>query len=202
MTRTHQQIAEGLQEILASSYPDIEIRVVPFAADPARPAIYFTDPKFALIYPQQRFHYLRHLIPVEYQNQYLANSVWFELAPGEEPEDLVYPDEELIESIAEDVMHCLNKTSFFAALDDRLIPSEASQPRALCYGDYRISKSILPTKGFSEPEYFEIFHVLMARGGYCDCEILYNVAEESRLRSEYWKTRAAGGSPYDPHIGT
>jgi hypothetical protein len=27
-------------------------------------------------------------------------------------------------------------------------------------------------------------------GGCCDCEILYNVAGESRLKSRYWKAEA------------
>ena len=46
-----------------------------------------------------------------------------------------------------------------------------------------------------------MFHVLMARGGYCDCEILYNAVEESRLKAEYWRARAEEVEPYDPHAG-
>lgn len=37
-------------------------------------------------------------------------------------------------------------------------------------------------------------------GGFCDCEILYNVAEESHFKSKYWKARARGNSPSDPHF--
>jgi hypothetical protein len=36
----------------------------------------------------------------------------------------------------------------------------------------------------------DILAVLHSLGGCCDCEILYNVAEESRLKSEYWIARA------------
>ena len=41
----------------------------------------------------------------------------------------------------------------------------------------------------------------MARGGYCDCEILYNALDESRLKAEYWRARAEQIEPYDPHAG-
>lgn len=54
-------------------------------------------------------------------------------------------------------------------------------------------------RGFSEDELFDVFHVLMAKGGFCDCEILYNAMESSRLKKEYWRARAEGRKPYDPH---
>lgn len=43
------------------------------------------------------------------------------------------------------------------------------------------------------------FHVFMSMGGYCDCEILFNVAESSRLKAEYWLARTEGRQPIDPH---
>jgi len=52
---------------------------------------------------------------------------------------------------------------------------------------------------FQQDELFDVFHVLMAQGGYCDCEILLNAAESSRLKSEYWRARADQVTPYDPH---
>ena len=30
----------------------------------------------------------------------------------------------------------------------------------------------------------------MRQGGFCDCEVLYNVLDESRLKAEYWTARA------------
>ena len=60
---------------------------------------------------------------------------------------------------------------------------------------------VLALGGFREDEHFDVFHVLMARGGYCDCEILYNAVEVSRLKAEYWRARAAQIEPYDPHVG-
>jgi hypothetical protein len=56
--------------------------------------------------------------------------------------------------------------------------------------------------GFDPDEISEIAQVLSARGGCCDCEILFNVAEESRLKSEYWKAKAVQtsqpGSLFEP----
>jgi len=169
--------------------------------DPTRNAIYFTDPQFALIYPYQRWHYLTHLIPADYQEAHLQTSVWFELAPGEKPEDLQYPDEELIEDITPAVMKCLNGSRFFERLDDAMCPQQPTEERARCWGDYQISRPILLDRGFKEEELFDVFHVLMFRGGFCDCEVLYNAIEESRLKAEYWIARSEGRDPYDPHSG-
>jgi hypothetical protein len=60
---------------------------------------------------------------------------------------------------------------------------------------------LLLKQGFKDDEFFEVFHVLMRQGGFCDCEILYNVAEQSRLKAEYGIARADGRDPYDPHVG-
>ena len=45
------QIVDDLRRFIMPSYPEIDIRVTPWDCDPARLAIYFTDPNFALIYP-------------------------------------------------------------------------------------------------------------------------------------------------------
>lgn len=183
------------------SYPDIDIRVAPWEHDPTRLAIHFTDPLFALIYPYQRWHILTHLIPDDYQENHLATSVWFGLAPGETPRDLKYPDEELIDEITPAVMKCLNASGYFRLLDDVMYPEDSNQGRSRCWGDFRHSRPILLRRGFKESEFFDVFHVLMRQGGFCDCEVLYNVAGESRLRAQYWIARAEGRTPYDSHAG-
>jgi len=183
---TPQQIQEALATFIHPSYPNMEIRVEPWADDPSRLAVYFLEPKFALLYPQQRWHYLHHLIPAEFQDRHLSSSVWFELAPGESPGDLMYSDEAAVADITEPIMTILNKTSFFATLDEAF--TRAENP-AVCCGDFGVAKSILPTKGFFEAEYFDVFSVLMAQGGYCDCEILYNVAHGSEFARRYWANR-------------
>ncbi|HYM00833.1 MAG TPA: DUF2695 domain-containing protein, partial [Blastocatellia bacterium] len=194
------QIQADILGFARVSYPQMQVRVEPWAEDATKLALYFVEEKFASLYPAQRYHYLSHLIPQDYLEQHLADSIWFELAPGENPEDLHYPDEDLIAEITPDVMDCLAGTSFFEGLDDAFCPVEPEAARAACYGDYRGSRAVLEAEGFAEEdELFDIFHVLMAKGGYCDCEILYNVAKGSRLAGEYWRARAEGLKPYDPH---
>lgn len=196
-----QQLEADIRGFVRGAYPNIEVRVEPWADDPKRPAVYFTEAQFASLYPAQRYHYLRHLIPADYYDRHLADSEWFELAPGERPEDLEYPDSELIADISPDVMRCLSGARVFEALDDMLSPTVPSAPRRQCHGDYRHARTVLSARGFHEDEHFDAFHVLMARGGYCDCEILYNAVETSRLKAEYWRARAEHVEPYDPHAG-
>jgi Protein of unknown function (DUF2695) len=196
-----QQLEADIRDFVRRAYPNIEVRVEPWTADPRRPAVYFTEAQFASLYPAQRYHYLRHLIPADYYDCHLADSEWVELAPGERPEDLEYPDSELISDITADVTRCLYGAGIFEALDDVLCPADGSLARRQCHGDYRHARVVLLARGFREDELFDVFHVLMARGGYCDCEILYNAAEGSRLKAEHWRARAEQIEPYDPHAG-
>jgi Protein of unknown function (DUF2695) len=196
-----QQLEADIRGFVRRAYPDIDVRVEPLVADPKRAAVYFTDAQFASLYPAQRYHYLRNLIPAEYYDRHLADSEWFELAPGERPEDLEYADSELVDEITPDVMRALSGAKVFGALDDVLCPSDASLPRRQCHGDFRHARAVLLARGFRQGELFDVFHVLMARGGYCDCEILYNAVDESRLKAEYWRARAEQIEPYDPHAG-
>jgi hypothetical protein len=194
-----QQLETDIRDFVRRAYPNIEVRVEPWTADSTRTAVYFTEAQFASLYPAQRYHYLRNLIPEEYYQRHLTDTEWFELAPGEDPESLEYPDSELIDDITPDVMRSLFGAGIFGALDDILCPAEKTAPRLPCYGDYRHARPILLARGFRDHELFDVFHVLMARGGYCDCEILLNAVEVSRLKAEYWRARAEETEPYDPH---
>ncbi len=195
------QLETDILAFVRRAYPNIQVRVEPWADDPTRPAVYFTEAQFAPLYPAQRYHYLRNLIPADYYDRHLTDTEWFELAPGERPEDLQYPDAELIADIDPDVMRVLMGARVFEALDNVLCPADASRPRQQCHGDFRHAREVLLGRGFREKELFDVFHVLMARGGYCDCEILYNAVEDSRLKAEYWRARAEQIEPYDPHRG-
>lgn len=190
---------QSLYGFLDRAYPGIEIWTEPLPEDPSRTAISFRHPLFAVLYPQQRYHYLVNLIPEAFIETHLAGTVWRELAPGESPDDLQYADPELIESIEEDVMKVLEGSGFIRALDLAFCPRLPFARGARCHGDFRVSKALLPNHGITPDEYFDVFHVLMARGGNCDCEILYNAVEESRLKARYWKARAKGQLPDDPH---
>jgi len=111
-------------------------------------------------------------------------------------------DSELIDSITPDVMTCLRRSFFFERLDDLLFPKEDSHQREVCSGNYELSKRVLDAAGFHPDDLRDIFDVLRAQGGCCDCEILYNVAESSRLKSDYWKNRADDTDAATKHPGT
>jgi hypothetical protein len=87
--------------------------------------------------------------------------MWFELTPGEHPEELVFPDEELIAAIAPDVLRSLQESGFFAALDELLCPVHSNSQPQICTGDFRHAKQALQMAGFEESDWFDVFHVLM-----------------------------------------
>jgi Protein of unknown function (DUF2695) len=105
-------------------------------------------------------------------------------------------NDELVNSIGPYVLQKLTTVGFFEKLDDKLCPpeNEAAQPNH-CRGKYEISEPLLRALGFDDEERNEIFQVLQSKGGFCDCEILYNVVETNRLKATYWKARAAGLEP-------
>ena len=101
----------------------------------------------------------------------------------------------LVAAITPDVMRCLGSQGFFEKLDNLFCPTDTSIERQRCGGNYEVSKSILTSQGFSEVDVDDVCAVLAAQGGCCDCEVLYNVAETSRLKAEYWRAKAEGGEP-------
>jgi len=179
---TTAELEQKLYELIQPSYPNIDIKIVE-AGDNIR-HLYFTEEKFKDLYPKQRYHYLIHLIPSDFLELNLKNTYWFELAPDENPDDLDYHDDETIESIKDDVLSVLFKVGFVTELDKEFMSGAAK-----CLGDFRHSKKILVDLGFvDKEEQFDIFHVLMNEGGYCDCEILYNVFRESEYSKKYWRS--------------
>jgi hypothetical protein len=109
--------------------------------------------------------------------------------------DMVTPmdggtDSDLIASITPNVMTCLRRSLFFERLMTSCVPKEDLHEREVCAANYRISKRALEASGFDSGDFQDIFNVLRAQGACCDCEVLYNVSESSRLKAEYWKSRA------------
>jgi hypothetical protein len=78
----NQNLKERLLEFVKPSYPEMLIDVIDRAG---KRELYFTEKKFAALYPMQRYHYLINLVPTGFYESELANTVWFELAPGEQP---------------------------------------------------------------------------------------------------------------------
>lgn len=186
-----EEIAAAIKGFLIEAYPDISVHVLDPDLSRPRRRVTFRSGKFADLYPMQRYHYILHHLPGEFFREHLADTEWFELAPGESEMDLVYPDDELIQNITPDVIRCLVGSGFFQRLDDQMCPKAPSQNLAPCFGDFRLAKAALADSGFHLDEYFDVLHVLMAKGGFCDCEILFNAAPDNRLRAAYWSNRGA-----------
>ena len=185
------KIESGIRGFVRASYPEMVVRAEFWAKDPSRIALFFIDERFRPLYRRQRHHYLVHLIPKEYYESVLADTVWFELTPEEHPEAVQDdPDDELIASITPDVMAVLREKGFFAALDEIFCPKSSATPAQTCSGDFRYAKQALQRCAFDESDWSDIFHVLMGQGAFCDCEILYNAATESRLKTQYWQRRS------------
>jgi len=180
---TTKELQEKLYEFIKPTYPDIKIKVEDSTENVRQ--LYFTEDKFEVLYPKQRYHYLTHLIPSDFFEQYLQDTEWFELAPNENPDELDYHDQETIDEIKEAIISILKNTVGFISLLDKELTSQTVK----CYGDFRHSKRILTDLKFSVEDQFDIFHVLMNEGGYCDCEILYNVFRESEYSKKYWLHR-------------
>src|SRR5690242_13969662 len=93
------QIQAEVRAFVQNAYPKIEVKAEYWSRDPSSVALFFTDESIKELYPQQRYHYLIHHIPDAYYRSCLENIVWFELAPGELPEDIECPDHELVTAI-------------------------------------------------------------------------------------------------------
>ena len=96
-------------------------------------------------------------------------------------------DEEFAGEIAEEVMKVLSGKGFFALLDDLFCPMDPKQPPAVCDGTLATSMALLNKLGFDADAISDVTQVFASKGGFCDCEVLYNVADESRLKAEHWK---------------
>ena len=104
-------------------------------------------------------------------------------------DDSEWRDQTFADSIADTVLAVLERERFFERLDDRFCPRASMERRAECGHSFQISTQILENIGMDQEEIEDVLAVLRSRGGCCDCEVLYNVAKESRLRAEHWKAR-------------
>ena len=105
------------------------------------------------------------------------------------PSDDEYDHERFASDITADVLGVLKRIRFFELLDDRFCPVDHSQEPVKCGHSFDASKGILADSGMDEEDIQDVIDVLHSQGACCDCEVLYNVAKESRLRARYWKAR-------------
>jgi hypothetical protein len=82
------KIESDVRGFVRVSYPDMVVRAESWTPDPCRIALFFVDQRFEGLYPRQRYHRLVHLIPKDYFDSFLADTVWFELTPDSAPETL------------------------------------------------------------------------------------------------------------------
>jgi hypothetical protein len=104
----------------------------------------------------------------------------------------VESDAEFVNDIAPDVLGALEKDHFFERLDELFCPPvDTSKQSVRCGHSFDHSVAILNALGMDADDVDDVLAVLKSKGGCCDCEVLYNVAEESRLKARCWKARAA-----------
>jgi hypothetical protein len=109
------------------------------------------------------------------------------------------PEDEFVNAIASDVLKVFAEQRFFEDLGDRMCPEDHDLPCLSCKGRFAISANILANADFDADDISDITAVLQSKGACCDCQALYNLAPESRLKSEYWKCRASGAAPQAVH---
>lgn len=109
-------------------------------------------------------------------------------------------DASFLDDITPGVMKHLEECKFFESLDAMFAPVDPTlQPRK-CANSFAASTEILKASGLEDDYIEDVFEVLRSRGGFCDCEVLYNAAPESNLRAAYWKRHAAEMDvDADPH---
>jgi hypothetical protein len=108
--------------------------------------LFFIEERCRGLFQRQRYHYLVHLIPKDYYNSTLADTVWFELTPDERPEMIEEdPDEDRITSLTSDVMVTLQEKRFFTVLDEMFCPEGHATQAQTCSGDFRYAKQVLQT---------------------------------------------------------
>jgi len=185
---TDQALASELKKYIAPRFEDIQVQISS-GGHRSRRVVRFVTEGFRNLYPLQRYHQLSHLVPEDFLNEHLKNTRWVELAPGESEEELIFPDDKLVKTISKNVLRVLTERGFFEQLDSTMSVEAQADGTAKCSGGFSLSKAILHENGFPETDYFDVFHVLMAKGAFCDCEILYNVAERSKLKDKYWSKR-------------
>jgi hypothetical protein len=99
-------------------------------------------------------------------------------------------DAEFVNDIAPSVLGVLETNGFFKRLDDLFSPIEPSHDGVLCVHSFEWSEGILRDLGMDSDDIADVLSVLQLRGACCDCEILYNVVDENRFKSKYWKLQA------------
>ena len=105
------------------------------------------------------------------------------------------PNEEVsVEEIAPYVIGSLRREGFFEKLESMVFPTGVIDNK-VCDGTYAISIRILTESGFDEEDQLDLLAVAQSMGGFCDCEIVLNVDEDSKVRADYWRGEQSTPEP-------
>lgn len=166
--KQQQSIRKMLLEILEPVLPGIEVDVGR-SQRWQRMSVTFRHPSFAELLPEQRFRQLRSVIPEKFNEKHLRGAVWFELAPGETPEDLRQAPRSDDMADQEPTIACkLFDCGFFWALEEAMSES----PIETCGGRFATCKKVLTAKGITGRGQRDACLVFIRQGAYCDCEVL------------------------------
>lgn len=108
------------------------------------------------------------------------------MSTNDESDDLY--DDALLADITPHVMGVLVRDKFFERLEARVFP-ESPDPCRLCNHSFEFATALLAEDGHDERAQEDVFAVMRSRGGFCDCEIIWNVAENSPVTESYWRAR-------------
>jgi hypothetical protein len=99
-------------------------------------------------------------------------------------------EQDFVDEIATEVLEILNHLQFFQKLESRVFPDGDSGARN-CDHSYRHTESILQADNIPSKMQEFILIACKAQGGFCDCEILYNVDDrEDCPRAQYWRAKS------------
>jgi Protein of unknown function (DUF2695) len=99
--------------------------------------------------------------------------------------------EQFIADISADVMAVLQKEGFLERLHNEVLPSDSSP--STCKNDFTSAIRLLRSFGHDEADIEDVLGVMRSKGGFCDCEIVFNVADPSPVREKYWKDKLVNG---------
>jgi len=100
-------------------------------------------------------------------------------------------ESDLIGSISDNVIQSLDNRDLFDRLE-RMVWPDGPDGQKVCDHTFRHLQTLMDADNFPERDYREdVFDVMRSRGGFCDCEIMLNVAPNCEFRERYWKQRTA-----------
>ena len=96
--------------------------------------------------------------------------------------------DEFVESIAPDVLACLDRDGFFRKLEQKVWPDGPK----VCDNTFANTLALTAAGGYGSEEQEDILDVVRSKGGFCDCEVMLNVAPNCEARERHWKKVSAG----------